>query len=277
MVYVTYSEGFKAGGFDVLGTQLSKLEPETVKNFEVGVKVDAFDRSVRLNVAAYKMKYDDQQVLQVIPNPVTGATNVAYTNAGKSEITGFEAEFTWQPIEKLLFNLGASLNDYDYKEFADLQLSTSHTYGQAPVRASCPNPGATTCVPRPDRTSEPFSEVPSKTVNAAVQYTFDIAGVGSITPRLSANYLSERYMGLDAGAGLVREQSTLASYTRVDARLAYRTPDERLEIAAYVNNLTDKLYYDGAASVGDSVGVFPVIAAQPRMYGAEFTYKFGAD
>jgi outer membrane receptor protein involved in Fe transport len=262
MVYFTYSEGFKAGGFDVLGKSLSKLEPETVKNFEVGVKVDAFDRTVRLNVAAYKMKYDDQQVLQVIPEPGTGATTVAYTNAGKSEITGVEAEFTWQPIDKLLINVGASHNDYDYKEFEGGELSTYHTYGQLPF-------------PVVDRTSEPFAEVPSVTANIAVQYTFDVANVGSIIPRISANYLSERYMGLDAGAGLVRDQSTLDAYTRVDARVAYRTLDERLEVAMYVNNLTDKLYYDGAASVGDSVGVFPVIAAQPRMYGAEFTYKFG--
>jgi outer membrane receptor protein involved in Fe transport len=263
MVYVTYSEGFKAGGFDVLGTKLSKLEPETVKNYEVGVKIDAFDRTVRLNVAAYKMKYDDQQVLQVIPEPDTGNTTVAYTNAGKSEITGVEAEFTWQPIDKLMINVGASHNDYDYKDFSGGELSTYHTYGQLDF-------------PVVDRSSEPFAEVPSVTANVAVQYTFDLDGIGSLIPRISANYLSERYMGLDAGAGLVKDQSTLDAYTRVDARLAYRTLDERLEVALYVNNLTDKLYYDGAASVGDSVGVFPVIAAPPRMYGAEFTYKFGA-
>jgi outer membrane receptor protein involved in Fe transport len=208
------------------------------------------------------MKYDDQQVLQVIPEPDTGNTTVAYTNAGKSEITGVEAEFTWQPIDRLIINLGGSYNDYDYKDFSGGELSTYHVYGQQ-------------AAPYVDRTSEPFAEVPSVTYNAAIQYTFDIDGIGSIIPRVQASYLSERYMGLDAGAFNVKEASTLDAYTRVDARLAYRTPDEKLEVALYCTNCTDKLYYDGAASVGDSVGVFPVIDAPPRMYGIEATYKFG--
>jgi outer membrane receptor protein involved in Fe transport len=262
MVYFTYSEGFKAGSYDVLGNSLSQLDPETIKNFEIGVKIDAFDRTVRLNLAAYKMKYDDQQLIQVIPNPSTGATTVAYTNAGKSEINGIEAEFVWQPIEGLLINAGASYNDFDYKEFKAGELSTVHVFTQQ-------------AAPQVDRSSEPFAEVPTVTYNLAVQYTFDTR-FGSIIPRVQANYLSERYMGLDAGAALVKDQSTLPAYTRVDARLTYRSPDERTEIALYVDNLTDKLYYDGAASVGDSVGIFPRVDAPPRMYGVEASYKFGA-
>lgn len=261
MVYFTYSEGFKAGAYDILGTQLSKMDPETIKNFEVGVKVDAFEHTVRLNLAAYKMKYDNQQLIQVIPDPNTGYTSVAYQNAGKSEINGVEAEFVWQPISGLLINAGASYNDYDYKEFTGLELSPAHLYG-----------GGT--APLVDRSSEPFAEVPSITYNLAIQYTFDTRW-GSITPRIQGNYKSERYMGLDAGAGRVTDQSTVPGYTRWDARLAYRSPDQKTEVALYVDNLTDKLYYDGAASVGDSVGVFPLVDAPPRMWGIEASYKFG--
>lgn len=264
MVYFTYSDGFKAGAYDVLNGQLSQIDPETIKNFEVGVKVDAFEHTVRLNLAAYKMKYDDQQVIQVIPD-ASGGTAVAYMNAGKSEINGVEAEFVWQPITGLMINAGASYNDYDYKEFSGSELSAIHAFLGS---------GLGFGPPTADRRSEPFAEVPAITYNLAVQYTFD-TNWGSVTPRVQANYKSERYMGLDAGAGLVREDSTIPGYTRVDARLTYRSPDQKTEVALYVDNLTNKLYYDGAASVGDSVGIFPLIDAPPRMWGIEASYKFG--
>jgi outer membrane receptor protein involved in Fe transport len=263
MTYLTYSEGFKSGTFEVVGGSLSKLDPETVKNFEVGLKVDALEHTLRMNVAAYKMQYDDMQLIQVIPDPVTGNTTVAYTNASKSEITGVEAEFAWQPLAGLLFNLGGSYNDYDFIDYKAQELSTGHLFG-----------GLGTA-PTVNRSAEPFPEVPTSTVMAAVQYSFDTS-FGVIVPRIQYNWVSERYMGLDAGAGLVKDQSTLDAYHTVDVRLTYRTPDERTQVSLYCSNCTDEVYYDGAASVGDSVGIFPVIDAPPRMYGIEASYKFGA-
>lgn len=272
MVYFTYSEGFKSGSFEAIGQEgLSKLDPETIDNFEVGVKLDAFDRSVRLNAAAYLMKYNDMQLLQVIPNEVTGPV-VAFTNASESEIQGFEVEFNWLPTERMMVVAGASYNDYDFKKWEAIELSTANLYADPRVV----NPAFLGSLPNPnvDRSSEAFPEVPSKTAFLALQYTFDI-GVGTLTPRIQYNYTSERYMGLDPGAWGVRDQSTLDSYDRIDARLSFRSPDERFELTLYGTNLTDELYYEGAASVGDSVGLFPLSSAAPRMYGLELSYLFG--
>src|SRR5690606_10375865 len=120
--------------------------------------------------------------------------------------------------------------------------------------------------PTYDRSSEGFAEVPSKTAALAVQYTFDI-GVGSLTPRLQYNYTSEVFLGLDPGAWGVRDQGTVDAYYRLDARLAYRSPDDRFELALYATNLTDEEYYQGASSVGDSTGALTLIQSEPRMYG----------
>ena len=262
MVYFTYSEGFKSGTFEPVGGDgLATVDPETLKNFEVGFKLDAFERSVRLNVAAYHMEYDNMQLRQVIADS-SGSPAVVLTNASKSEIEGVEMEFTWQPIENLLLMAGASYNDYDYISYTDKQLSAWHLLSSLPP-------------PEVDRSGENFAEVPEVTANLAVQYTFDI-GVGTLTPRVQYNYVGEVYLGLDAGAWSVKDQSTVDSYGIWSARLAYLSPDQRFSLALYGNNLNDEEYFQGAAAVGDTVGSFTLQKAPPRMFGLELSYRFGA-
>ena len=88
MTYVTYSEGFKSGGF----TQrvfpplpaTPSFRPEFVKSYEAGAKITGFDQRLRFNAAAFFTDYTDLQVLALI--------GVAPTtqNAAEAEIQGFE-------------------------------------------------------------------------------------------------------------------------------------------------------------------------------------------
>ena len=56
MVYVSYSEGFKAGGFNFVQNNANPtqypFDPEHVKAYEIGTKNELFDNRVVLNVAA---------------------------------------------------------------------------------------------------------------------------------------------------------------------------------------------------------------------------------
>jgi len=55
MTYISYSEGFKSGGFDQRLTapppdsRPTTFEPETATAIEVGLKADLFDDRMRLN------------------------------------------------------------------------------------------------------------------------------------------------------------------------------------------------------------------------------------
>lgn len=263
MAYITYAEGFKSGTFEPFGTAgLRPVDPEVVKNHEIGLKLDGFDRRVRLNLAAYYMKYDDMQLRQVQFDPSDGRPVVILANASKSEIKGAELELTWQPTAGLLVNLGGSYNRYKFKSFDDYQLSTSAllTGGSMPAV---------------DRSKETFPEVPKKTFNFGVQYDW-VTDFGTIRPRVDYYYRSEVYLGLDAGAWNVRKDSTVGSAGLVNARLAWISPKQDWEIAAWGTNLSDKTYFHGAAAVGDTIGSITLQKSPPRMYGVELLYRFGS-
>lgn len=261
MTYLTYSEGFKSGTFEPFGSDgLRAVEPEIVQNYEWGLKLDGFDRRVRLNLAAYLMQYDDMQLRQVQFDS-NASPVVVLANASESEIKGVELELTWQPLGGLLINVGASYNEYEFKEFEDTQFSTSDLLTQQPL-------------PVVDRSDETFPEVPEKTLNIGIQYDW-VTDFGTIRPRIDYRYRDEIYLGLDPGSWSVKEQSTVDSAEVVNARLAWISPQKEWEVALFATNLTDEEYFFGAAAVGDTVGTFTLQKAPPRMYGLELMYRFG--
>jgi iron complex outermembrane receptor protein len=107
MVYVSYNRGFKSGVYDLLGfaqpgfdpdfpdgrsTTAQPVDPEILDAYEIGAKIDLFDRRLRVNVAAFYNDFQNIQLLQI----VTGGTQTL--NAGSAAIQGFELEFSaWLP------------------------------------------------------------------------------------------------------------------------------------------------------------------------------------
>ena len=95
MVYATYSQGFKAGGFKVDGLEDPSfyqvpLNPEKAKNYEIGIRSSWFDNRLVANVTAYMVDYTDLQVSQLV---TTGAQiTFLQTSAGKAEAEGVEVE-----------------------------------------------------------------------------------------------------------------------------------------------------------------------------------------
>ena len=260
MFYISYAEGFKSGTFEPIGVDgQATVEPETVENYELGFKLDFLDGRMRLNGAMFRTDFDEMQLRQVVLDSA-GTPRVVLRNASKTQIEGFELEWTWTPVDNLLLIATGSFNDYEYKEFSEQQFSTRALLSQAPL-------------PVVDRTAEPFAEVPETTYSFGVQYTLDTA-LGSFIPRLDYSYVDDIFMGLDAGAGQNEDQSTFDDYALVNARVGWISPEARFEAALYATNLTDELYYFGAATVGDSTGNFMTTTAPPRMYGMEFRYNF---
>ena len=260
MIYASYAEGFKSGTFEPIGVDgQATIEPEKVENYELGFKLDFLDARMRLNGAFFRTNFDDMQLRQVVLDG-GGTPRVVLRNASKTRITGTELEWTWTPIDNLLLIATASFNDYEYLDFDEQQLSTRQLLTQQPL-------------PIADRTGEPFAEVPETTYSFGVQYTHT-SQIGTFVPRLDYSYVDEIFMGLDAGAGQNTDQATFDDYALINARLGWRSPAGAFEGALYVSNLTDELYYFGAAAVGDSTGAFQTTSAPPRMYGVELRYVF---
>lgn len=262
LVYGTWSNGFKSGFLEPSGQDgLVVVDPEKLENREIGVKIDAFERSLRLNIALYSMIFEDMQLITVKTDSANTLV-VTSQNAGESVIEGGELELMWIPTAQMMVTLSYSNNNYKFKEFVDQDLTALATQGRS-VEI--------------DRSDEQFPVSPEQTASLGMQYTF-VTPVGLITPRIDFSYKSEIYLGFDNGSWDVRHTNPEGvysdAYTLVDARVTWHNNEDDLSISAYVKNATDERYDIGAVATGDSIGTFAQALGNPRFYGVELRKTF---
>jgi iron complex outermembrane recepter protein len=128
LVYVTYSDGFRPGGFNrrpcrvgsaICPTQadfnaLAVYTPDTVKNYEIGGKFSLLDRTLQLNFAAYRIDWTDVQQTLFDQN----ISNQTFTtNLTDARIQGIEGDITWRTTSELTLNAAFSYNDSEITRY----------------------------------------------------------------------------------------------------------------------------------------------------------------
>jgi outer membrane receptor protein involved in Fe transport len=116
LIYTTYSEGFRPGGFNrkpcnVVSAACNSLKayvPDTVNNYEVGTKLSLLDRTLQFNAAAYQIDWKNIQ-MTVFDQNVSNQTFT--TNFADARIRGIEGDVAWRATRQLTFNGGFSYND----------------------------------------------------------------------------------------------------------------------------------------------------------------------
>jgi len=267
MAYFTYSQGFKGGGFNGVVTSRSgagqgvafSFEPETLNNFEIGVKTIAWEDLATLNLAFYLGKYDDIQQTSVrdIGDPDgDGVPNIERLtlNAAEATTKGFEIELNTNPIDGLLATGNVGLVDGVYDSWPD---------------ALSDFDGSTI-----DRSGEPFLFVPKWQTFIGVQYSFplgldaDAPMAGWLTPRLEWGYQSKvLWLGPEV------PQGTQPGFNLLNARLSYDFFDDRAQVALWAKNLLDSEYFVDATPIVSTFGVLTRAFAPPRTFGAEISYR----
>ncbi len=106
--FLTYAQGFKAGGFDGRATSKASAglpyDPETVTTWEGGLKTDLFAKALRVNLAVYSNDIEGYQATALDEN------NVGHRiNFGKVKTQGFELETRWRPFDGLNWQNNVSL------------------------------------------------------------------------------------------------------------------------------------------------------------------------
>jgi outer membrane receptor protein involved in Fe transport len=82
---------------------------DELDNFEIGVKGDFFDQTLRLNATAYYSEITDLQISRF--DPANVAFLVFIENAGDAEIRGLDADFQWAATDNLTVYGALSLVD----------------------------------------------------------------------------------------------------------------------------------------------------------------------
>lgn len=251
LTYASWSRGFKSGGFTgrigVAADGDTPFDPEKVDTFEVGLKADFLNRTIRTNFAAFYTNYRDMQLAQIYFDPVTNVQGNRILNAAKSEIKGFELEAQAVPVWGLTLRGSLAYLDASYKEFDYLDpLSTQIL----------------------DLTGFRLQNAPKWQTMLGVNYDYELAGGSRIVADVSWMYTSSKYYTAVVNTPRSKVQPTYL----VDALLTYHSPDDRWSAGLWGKNLLDKRYI---STVFDSPGYMGIVGyAPPRQYGASVQYNF---
>ncbi|MGC4252495.1 MAG: TonB-dependent receptor, partial [Sphingobium sp.] len=117
LLYALVSRGFKGGAYQPNvnlssqvvnpdGTLLS-VKPETVTDYEAGVKADLIPGRLRVNGSAFYYDYRNYQTNQF----VSVTNSQVLSSMPKARVVGVELEMDAVPVDNLFFNLGMGITD----------------------------------------------------------------------------------------------------------------------------------------------------------------------
>ncbi len=253
-LYAKYSTGYRAGGANDRSQTFAAFGAEAVKAYEIGSKMDLFDKRIRLNLAGYIMDRTGTQIDfdNVDTNPASPTYNLhteETRNApGTSKIRGVEADLTTNPIEGM--TVGASY---------------AYTYTNVPAT---PNPflgGALTQVF--------VVYTPRNAASAYVDYEVPLVGSeAKVRFHLDGNYADPVYSFQNE---TTRTDKTFVMNGRIAlADLPLTENGTKMSISLWSRNLLNNTFIyrrsaANAATLGDYANFNP-----PRTIGLEGTVRF---
>ncbi|MEH6585758.1 MAG: TonB-dependent receptor [Halioglobus sp.] len=251
MIYASFSTGFKSGGFnEQAGTLVSAatgFDPEEAESFEVGMKSDFLDNTLRLNIAAFYVEYTDLQVDSVVPIPGVGQESIV-TNAGEVTSYGIEADLMWLATDNLTIDGTLGLLDAEYDEF-DCNRSGV--------------PGS----PDEDCTDFDVKRTPDATGSLGATYSFGLSKGGAMDLNVNATYTDSFYNDIINSDSSEHEEVTL-----LNASVSYFSANEKFRLALFGRNLTDEEYQTSGLSVANLWNFSTY--GNPLTYGVELEFNF---
>ena len=241
MVYVSYSEGFKSGGFNLRYVSprpaVLPFDPEKVRTYEAGVKTEFLERRVRANLAAFFTNYDNIQltVFEHLGAPVT-------LNAGDARIAGGELELVAAPLAglELAYNLGYL--DAKYRRI-----------NASPALVSTPEQQITT--------DTRLAKTPRTQQNVAIDYRISPGAWGVVQLHADWQFTADTYNDAQNSMYLFQK-----AYNLGNASIAYEPASERWSLRVFVDNVTDKRYIvSGDSNYG--IGFHEAEFNRPREWG----------
>jgi iron complex outermembrane receptor protein len=253
LAYGSFSTGHKAAGLNLnaavtAGSPLV-LKPETVENWEMGLKTTLFDNRVTFNVSAF---WADLSGLQANISPSNGARQYL-ANVGDIRSKGIEVDAALEPFDGLTASLSGSYNDVTYASYPNAPCAVG-------VAAPC------------DLTGKRVFQAPKWVANAQVRYEFDWNDRVRPYAQGQVAYRSAVFGQVDNSPF-----SRIDGYAVTNARIGAEFGEGRYDISLWVNNLFDKAYFNtlgSSAIVGAAVYAFSGQLGPPRTFGATLRAEF---
>ena len=257
MLYFTYSEGFKSGTAN-LGERVPNLvDPETIENFEAGMKSRLLNDTLLLNVAAFKYKVEDAQydrTYAIVAPPFYAAR---LENAATTDGRGVELETNWLATDRL--RLG--FNGTYYRIRFDRFLS------QNPINPALFGPGGTS-LPPDDLSGNRPRNTPDWTAELSATYEWPLTSGATLALTGSAASRDKQYY-----TEFNDDITSQDAFTLFDANLLYTAPGGKFTMNLWGKNLSDEMVVAGVYVISTSRTITGTYLP-PRTYGVTAGYKF---
>ncbi|MDB5579225.1 MAG: hypothetical protein JWR80_4401 [Bradyrhizobium sp.] len=253
-LYASFNRGFKSGGFNPISFTNPPSKPETLDDYEIGVKSELFDRMLRLNVAGFYYDYRDIQLRSTAP-PAPPGGSILF-NAASAHIKGVDADFVFAPARGFTISGGLEYLDARYASFPGGTCVTPRPVGGAVLGGTASTP----C----DLTGKRPPSSPRFSYNFGPSYTFSTA-IGSFTATANDGYKSSYFWDLD---NRIKQKS----FHLVNASVTWTANDHRFSVQVFAKNINNA-YYATSGSEGTG-GNDVYLPGAPRTYGATLRFHF---
>ncbi len=223
-MYVSYTEGSKAGGFDIRGNSIPgtplvssaggwEFEEEKAENIEWGYKMKS-DRA-QFDFTYFSTEYDDLQT-----SVFDGVLGFKVGNASAAELDGFEMQGRYLLAEGLEFYASVASLDYTFTDWKNSQCA----YKEAPTNGIY-------C----DRSGETVIFAPENTGNVGFDYETVLSNNWVFDANLNVDYSSEYYITTNLDKNIEE-----GGYSKVGLVLGVESSDGKWRVSLIGDNLTDE-------------------------------------
>jgi len=257
MVYANWGEGFTSGGItNVNNVGQVRLDPEVVTTWELGLRSDWLNGTLRFNATYFDSDWEGMRVQQLPPDPDNPGSSLPFpypTSSGKGEASGFEFDVTYMPIDDLILTLNVGLIDTAYIERGVFD----------GINGISPN--------------SPFAYAPDESFSLGAVYDLRMSNGGTLS--LSGKY---GWMGkyardsayqrtrVDANGNIIMEPS----YGILNGRITYTPQAGNWDVSVWGNNLTDEQYINGGFDTRNVWGYDFSVIGRSREYGITANMSF---
>jgi hypothetical protein len=260
--YLKYGRGFKGGDFNagltILGgndvsNQIGGVKPESIDAVEFGLQTRWFDDRLAFDAAVFRYWYHDLQVFDIVNG--VGAFPTQQLLNGDADVLGAEAELRVKPLPGLLLSANFGWLDSEFKDFTVTKRVTFHRRGSDYVDF--------------DYAGNPLVAAPEWNFAGIAEFEMPLFGWGSLIPHWDVNYRSKAYLDPQ-----MLDPISQDGYWIHNARIAYRTPYDRIELVFWVANVFDEAYKVDAFDMSRDYNTILEVWGEPRTYGVTLSLNW---
>ncbi|QMW24225.1 TonB-dependent receptor [Sandaracinobacteroides saxicola] len=244
-LYLSFSRGFKSGGFNPGNTTSPTFGSEVIDAYELGSKNVLPGGMGRINIALFNYEYGDLIVGNLV------GTSVANTNIPKSRVRGAEIEGVLTPVSTLRFEAALGLLDTEIR--SDF-LSTDPSRGGAFFQLR----------------GNQLPNAPRRTLKLAAEYTAELGNDWSLRPRVDF-YSQSGFFSREFNVGADR----VGTWQQLDLSVQLASSRRGVTLTGFVKNVLNDDAITFLETNSNLVGSFrSAFLLDPRTFGLALNVGF---